>query len=45
MQPGWLEASAPRLIGASADAILHGSTPENLVAVHDTAKSYNLEKS
>jgi hypothetical protein len=35
-----LDAPAPRFVGVIANAILHGTPPENLYALYDTIKNY-----
>ncbi|MCC7518044.1 MAG: hypothetical protein IT578_02540 [Verrucomicrobiae bacterium] len=38
-----IKAAAPRMIAASSNAILHGTPPENVEALFDTAKAYSAE--
>lgn len=35
-----IEAAAPRVIVSSSNSILHGTPPENVFALHDTARQY-----
>ena len=35
-------AAAPRVIAASANSILHGTPPENVLALYEAAKAYRL---
>lgn len=39
-----IEAAKPRVIAASANSILHGTPPENAIALFETAKNYALTK-
>jgi uroporphyrinogen-III decarboxylase len=39
-----IEAAAPRVVAASANSILHGTPPENVYALYETARNYPVEK-
>ncbi|MBU0714307.1 MAG: hypothetical protein KJ964_02990 [Verrucomicrobia bacterium] len=36
-----MRAAAPRIVAATANSILHGTPPENVLALYDAAKSYH----
>ncbi|MBI4027659.1 MAG: hypothetical protein HY360_21915 [Verrucomicrobia bacterium] len=35
-----IEAAAPRMIAATANSVLHGTPPENVIAMYETAKAW-----
>lgn len=37
-----IQAAAPRVVAATANSILHGTPPENVLALYDAAKSYRI---
>ncbi|MFH1477508.1 MAG: uroporphyrinogen decarboxylase family protein [Verrucomicrobiota bacterium] len=36
-----IQAAAPRVVAATANSILHGTPPENVLALYDAARSYH----
>jgi len=38
-----IEAAAPRVVAASANSVMHGTPVENVLALYETAKSYDVK--